>query len=149
MLVTHSACNVVWGEGEDGLEFMVIDYQSTDPRTKRSRGKEVRFPTGTSESGEFGESTEMTSVWKLEEETGLLAIDTERIAMKGLSEENHVKYTFLISYDECLGELRKEPVTIKGDWMSPPYWVSARSLRGLIAPVHFWAYRAACERLER
>ena len=149
MLVTHSACNVVYREGINGLEFLVLDYQSTDPRSNRSLKKEVRFPTGTSESGEFGESTEQTSVRKLEEETGLLAIDTERIASKPIRDEDHIKYAFIISYAECLGELRKEPVTIRGDWMSAPYWVRVDDLRTLIAPVHFWVYRAAVEELTR
>ena len=148
MLITHSACNIVFRKGENGPEFLVIDYQSVNPKTNRLTEKEVRFPTGTSTSGEFGESTEETSIRKLLEETGLLALDTERIA-KRRSGEDHIKYAFLISYSECLGDLRQEPVTIEGDLMSCPYWVPIKKLRGLIAPKHFWAYRAACERLKK
>ena len=146
MLITHSACNVVYKRGESGLEFLVLDYQSINPKTKKVTREEVRFPTGTSQSGEFGESTEETSVRKLREETGLLALDTERIADK-MVEEDHIKYVFLISHAECLGELRQGSITVKGDQMSPPYWVSVKRLHDLIAPVHFWAYRAACEKL--
>lgn len=147
MIITHSACNVVYREGDDGLELLVIDYQSVDPETNKLTKKEVRFPAGTSQTGEFGESTEETSVRKLQEETGLLAIDTERIAKRPY--EDHIKYVFLISYRDCLGELRQEPITIGGDRMSTPYWVPVEKLRSLIAPVHFWAYRAACEKLRK
>lgn len=145
MLITHSACNIVYREGKDGLEFLVFDYQSVDPKTNKLTKKEVKFPVGTNQSGEFGESTEETSVRKLQEETGLLALDTERIAEK--SYEDHIKYAFLVRYNDCLGELREKSTTIRGDQMSAPYWVPVEKLRTLIAPVHFWAYRAAYERL--
>lgn len=148
MLITHSACNVVWRRSGGVIEFLVMDYQSINPNTDRLTNKEVRFPAGTSRSGEFGESTEETSVRKLEEETGLLAIDVDRIAEE--AREDHIKYVFLISFANCTGELRQgSPITIGGDVMSAPYWVQARRLRKLIAPPHFWAYRAACEELRR
>lgn len=143
--MTHSACNVVWRVNSDNeLEMLVHDYRSTDPDTGKKSRWEVRFPTGTSGSGEFGESSEETSVRKLQEETGLLAVDTEEIAKKGT---HHIKYAFLISLSDCLGELHTRPLEAQGDEMSAPRWVSVRRLRSMIAPVQFWAYRAAVETL--
>ena len=73
------------------------------------------------------------------------AIDTERIARKGIA--GHMKCVFLINFCECLGELHDQSISIRGDEMSVPYWVTARRLRGMIAPVQFWVYRAAIETL--
>ena len=148
MLTTHSACNVVYRYGSRGLEFLVMDYQSTDPKTQKLTPVDVRFPAGTSQSGEFGESTEETSVRKLKEETGLDALDTERIGRKPAG-EGHEKYAFLIAFKDCLGSLRDTPQELHGDKMSNLRWVPVSELRNKIAPVHFWVYRAARERLKR
>ena len=144
--MTHSAIDVVYRVGERGTEFLVHDYQSVDPDTDRLSEPQVRFPSGTSGSGEFGESTEQTSIRKLKEETGLDALDTERI---GRENGGHDKYVFLISYQECLGELFTEPLVINKDHMSAPYWVSVNELKNKISPKHFWVYRLAVEKLSQ
>ena len=143
--MTHSAIDVVYRVGERGTEFLVHDYQSVDPDTDRLSEPQVRFPSGTSGSGEFGESTEQTSIRKLKEETGLDALDTERI---GKENGGHEKYVFLISYSDCLGELFTEPIeTPDGDRMSVPYWVPVSELKKKISSKHFWVYRLAVEKL--
>lgn len=146
MLMTHSAINVVYRRVADDFEFLVHDYQSVNPDTDELSRLEVRFPTGTSGSGEFGETTEETSVRKLKEETGLDALDTEQIGKKG---GEHTKYVFLIDYRECLGDLFTGPTTIGGDRMSAPYWISTKDLARRISPKHFWVYRLAVEKLRR
>jgi len=148
MIITHSACNIVYRQGRDELEFLVLDYQCLDPVTQQLTSPEVRFPAGTSESGEFGESEEETSVRKLAEETGLMAVETERIAKKKTG-TGHIKLAFLISVEHCLGEIREGSFEINGDRMSSLRWLPASQIKPQIAPCHHWAYRAAVERLRR
>lgn len=146
MLTTHTVHNVVWRLNQrNELELLAHDYSSLDPDTGIYTNPELRFPTGTSGSGELGETVEETSVRKLAVETGLLALDTEEIARRSAEHPRHV---CLIDYDWCLGDLHPGPVEVGNDRMSVPYWISAEKLRILIAPVHFWIYQTAMRKLE-
>ena len=145
MLIPHSVYCVAFKARPDGMSLVVFHYRSIHPIDNRLTDPEIRFPAGTSGSGEFGETSEETCVRKLKEETGLLALEAEEITKKSI--KGHVKHVYLIDYDHCEGKLRQNPITIRGDWMSSPFLMAIEDIRTQIAPVHFWVFRAVLDNL--
>lgn len=148
MRKTHTACVVVFRNHPvtGRPEFLVMEYQSTDPKTKILSKKETRFVAGTNRSYPW-ESAEDTAIRKLLQETGLV-VTKERLRPIGyeFAGRGHIKFGYLVNFDECQGELRHTEVTIDGDVMSHPFWNSLPELdHGVISKFHQWLYNLACD----
>lgn len=147
MLVTESVCNVVWGRNPttEKLGFVVFDYQWKDSETDTLSLPETRFPAGMVLSGE---GTEEASIRKLREETGLVALETERIGVR-LAGAFHIKYLFLIDFLDCRGSFRTEVLVKNNDVMGPPGFSPLLPLVTRLAPTHRWAFDTAVRKLRR
>ena len=131
---------------ERELQFLVIDYRSTDPRTGQLSGKQVKFPGGTNR-GHPEETSGTTGIRELMEETGLRAQAREQI-WKRIVSQDHVQCAFMSNIDDCLGVLRLEPfVDDDGDQLAPPRWVDSQTLGRELFDSHQGPFLAALARL--
>ncbi len=142
---THFACAVIWRRHPDteDIEFLVIDSVSSDRRTGLKSEKQTKFPGGMNRVP--SEPLEVTIKREVLEETYLAFTRWQRIWEKQTAE--HTKYGFLVRYEDCRGELRRESLNDNGDEMSPPYWVSASTLGRILFHTHQLPFLAACREL--
>jgi len=148
---THASIAVLFREGEDGLEFLVMEYD------ERKGGEiQIKFPAGTNKD-QTEETLIQTLAREVLEETGLIIPVSTRWIWSGPREENrrdrdgpgtHQKVAFLIPLNECRGEMRKLPMLdTGGTWLSPPF---LRTAGELLIPVEegglFYTHRPALEK---
>lgn len=147
MSPTHYVCVVIWrnNPANGNLEFLVIDYRSTDPKTRIRTLKQVKFPGGTNRECP-DESVPFTRDREVWEETSLSFLTSKQIWQEEKNAE-HVKFGYLVSYLDCWGELRPRSLIDDGDELSAPYWVSASTLGRALFPTHQSVYLAACREL--
>ena len=145
---SHYVGILIWRRNPEdkGIEFLVLDSVSTDPRTGKETKKQVKFPGGMNRIP--GESIELTMQREGLEETYLAFIpgDAIKVWEKEINPE-HTKYAYLIPFSACRGELRKDELRDSGDVISPPYWAKADDLRYKLYDTHQPALFAAGKEL--
>ena len=128
------AAIVIWREGEDGPEYLVIEYDS-------GRGIQIKFPGGTNDDHP-GETVLETLHREVRDETGLVLPVTPKLIWTLTypakpRRDPHTKHAFLIPFEKCAGILRTEPrVDQGGDKPSPPFWRTAEELENTIFHTH-------------
>ena len=144
---THFTLAIIWRflPKDHELEFLVIDYYSTDPNTGVRTERQVKFPGGTNAEHK-NEPPEQTIVREVHEETGLEIEDCKQIWKKVVSRD-HTKYGFLVNIDNCRGHLRSLPMVENGNELEVPYWFPAKTLGRNLFHSHQEAYLAACRDL--
>ena len=129
----------------DEMEFLVIDYRSTDPKRDRKTLIQTKFVGGTNKECP-DESVELTRNREVLEETGLI-LQNSKLIWKKEANPDHTKYGFISSFIECRGDLRKEPLIDDGDELSAPFWFSAKTLGRVLFHSHQELYLAALREL--
>ncbi len=143
MAKSHFAGIIITREGEEGMEYLVIEYQSGE-------GVQIKFPGGTN-NDHPGEDMLTTLKCECEEETGLIPLlDTlpEPIFSKtiGDSGKEHTKSFFMVHLSQCEGRLRTEPKVDDGDRLSPPFWRTKGELGVKVKDGGlFWSHRPALD----
>lgn len=124
---SHLAVAVVWRDGEDGREYLVIEYNSGE-------GIQIKFPAGTN-NDQPGECPLETLHRELPEETGLTASGEVKCIWVGTRTRNrggkpgyHQKLAFMCEESQCQGTLRTTWMNDGGDKLSPPFWRTAAEL---------------------
>lgn len=138
-MATHFAGIIIWQDGEDGEEYLVIEYDS-------GSGTQIKFPGGTN-NDHPGEDMLTTLKRECAEETGLTPnisslpapVFSHEVGPHG---DRHVKQFFKIHVGHCTGELRTMPKVDDGDKLSPPFWRTARELLVRVdSGGLFWSHR--------
>ncbi len=143
---THFVATVIWRINTEGeIEFLVIDYVSTNPRNGQRTALQTKFPGGTNKEC-ASESIDATRDREVLEETGLITLNSREVWRKEVAWD-HTKYGFLCSITDCKGNLRKESITDDGDELSSPYWISAKTLGRILFHSHQELYMAAMREL--
>ena len=131
---------IVYREGEDGREYMVLEYDSGE-------GIQVKFPGGTNVDHP-GETPVETAHRELRTETGLVMTrDPDKIwnSLPKPDRKNggvHIKHAFMISLGECAGVMRTDFLNDDGDRLSPPFWkTEAELLVDVSTGGLFWTHR--------
>ena len=137
---SHFAAIIIWRHGEDGVEFLVIEYDS-------GLGIQIKFPGGTN-NDHPGDTVIETLHRETRDETGLV-MPEEPKKIWDVTRRNHTKYAFLISFDSCAGNLRTLPMEDGEDKLSPPFWRTYEELRGEIYRTHAPMLEAAVKELSR
>jgi len=138
---THFVAIVICRDGEDGREYLVIEYDSGD-------GKQIKFPGGTN-NDHPGELVLDTLSREVLEETGLTLPphppqmwSGAMIPNKGGKPGHHQKFAYVVTEEACQGAMRKMPLVDNGDKLSPPFW---RTEAELLIDVNkgglFWTHR--------
>jgi len=145
---THFACAVIYraspANGE--LEFLVFDYHSTNPRTGVRTLKQVKFPGGVNRRYP-DESVAMTLAREVWEETHLALVKSKEIWRKEMAAD-HIKYGFLVNFDDCRGEPRRLPIVDDdGNELGSPRWAPASILGRSLYYSHQEVYLVACREL--
>lgn len=143
----HFACAAIWRRHGGSVEFLVMDVVSPDHRGERGQ-KQTKFPGGCQRK--HNDPVDVTLRREIAEETFLAFMpeSAKQIAEFPVRGARHTKYCFLIPYEECQGELRKEILVDDGDEMSPPYWVDFRWLAQDLWRTHQNFYKLAVEELQ-
>ena len=146
MAQTHFACVVIYRRmPSSGVELLVVDYHSIDPRTGERTLKQVKFPGGTNREYP-DQAVEVTRDRETLEETGLIIQKSKEI-WKFEANPEHIKFGFLVNIDDCRGYLRRVLFVDDGDELSPPRWVPAKTLGRSLFQTHQGVYLAACREL--
>lgn len=144
---THFVCVVLYRCNLEAgcLEFLVVDYRSTNPKTGQPTELQTKFPGGCNRVPD--EPVEVTLQREILEETYLACLpnNSKEVWKKEIGE--HTKYGFLVNLDTCRGELRTEILNDQGDELSPPRWVPAATLGRELFHGHQGVYLAACREL--
>jgi ADP-ribose pyrophosphatase YjhB (NUDIX family) len=134
------AGGIVYRPGEDGLEYLVIEYDS-------GQGIQIKFPGGTN-NDHPGEPIFDTLCREYPDETGLRLHDPKPVhseSKKQTGGGEHHKIWFTAAFEQCEGELRTEPKKDGGDLLSPPFWRTYQELKGKI----YYTHAKALEKAER
>ncbi len=127
MADSHYCAHLITREGEDGREYMVIEYDSGE-------GTQIKFLGGTNVD-HLGETKMETVHRETRDETGLvLPRDPVEVYKSAPIPDRrnggfHTKYAFHSELENCVGTLRTEPMNDNGDKLSPPFWRTADELR--------------------
>lgn len=138
---------LIWRDGDDGREYLVIEYDSGE-------GTQIKFPGGTNEDHP-GETALETVHRECRSETNLVMPTDPMLIWSTKPTRNrdgggtHQKHFFLIRFENCAGEMRTDPLKDDADRLSPPFW---RTKEELIVHVNegglFWSHRDALHRAE-
>jgi len=116
---SHFAGILIWRDGEDGREYLVIEYDG-------GKGQQIKFPGGTN-NDHPGEEMLATLAREMTEETGLTPPENP-LSIYEVEVTKHLKRFFLIPFEECGGTLRTVSKTDDGDKLSPPFWRTGKEL---------------------
>jgi ADP-ribose pyrophosphatase YjhB (NUDIX family) len=133
--------NIITRLGDEGREFLVIEYDSGD-------GAQIKFPGGTS-NDHPGETVLETLHRETRDETGLvLPVEPVEVYKKSFPDREsgkggtHTKYAYTIEFDQCAGTLRTQSMVDGGDRLSPPFWRTAQELLVKVESGGlFWTHR--------
>ena len=147
---TRNVCTVICRDnpanGEP--EMLVVRSRSKNPTTGIKTEWRVKFPGGGQEGpNEPVEGTRDREVWQ---ETHLAFRSSKEIWKKEIWEKGilvHIRYGYLVRYEDCYGELRKVFMNDNGDELDPPYWAPAATLGRSLFDKHQPLYLAACREL--
>ena len=139
---THSAHNVVRKKGftTRRTRLLIINSQKRTS-TGDLTTSEVRFPAGTN----FDHPAERlcdTMRRKVLQETGLEVKSCGKLLASRVENDHHTKNAVLVEDRDCVGELRQEPIEVRGKKLSPPYFMRIGEVRRRIADDHRWVMEA-------
>ncbi len=146
MAKSHYAGLFIYQEGEEGFEYLVVEYDSGD-------GKQIKVPGGTNNDhpGEplFGKDGTLCREGKVE--TGLIVpsdlTDSDIVFVD--PKRDHDKIFVAVPFERCLGKLRTTELNDEGDLLSPPFWRTARELLVRVEDGGlFWTHREALKATE-
>jgi len=139
----HFACAVICRQTREGMEALVLDSISTDPRTGRKSEVQIKFPGGMQKGSEEPFNTMRREVL---EETGL-KVERGREVYKAPSPSDPklIQFGYLVEIDDCSGRLRDQKPIVDGDTvLSQLRWVDLRVIRrGGLFPTHHGVFLAA------
>lgn len=140
---SNFACAVIWRlSPEDGeIEFLVVDSQSTNPKTGRMSERQIKFPGGMNRLPD--EPLNVHVQREVLEET-YLAFSRAREIWKKEVNKVHTKYGFMVNFEDCRGTLRTEVLIDNNDVIGPPYWALAVTLGPDLFGGHQDVYMKAC-----
>lgn len=132
----HYVCAVIWRRrpASGAIEFLVQDGYSTNPETGRKSDMQTKFPGGMQRLPT--DRISVTLPREILEETYLSfninnAVEIWRQEVfdrRDPTKLDHTKHAFLVSAEDCTGELRTETITDANDEILPPYWEPAETL---------------------
>jgi hypothetical protein len=128
MANSHFSANIITRDGIDGIEYLVIEYDSGE-------GVQVKFPGGTN-LDHPGETPLETCHRETRDETGLvMPVDPIEVWKSPPIKDNesatggfHTKYAYTTHVDRCAGTLRTDAMVDGKDRLSPPFWRTASEL---------------------
>lgn len=140
MADSHYTAHLITRDGEDGREYMVIEYNSGE-------GVQIKFPGGT--NNDHLEESELETLHReTHDETGLkFAVEpTQVYKSRPIPDKKncgfHTKYGFHSEFSNCSGNLRIQQMDDQGDKLSPPFWRTAKELLVEIEKGGlFWSHR--------
>ena len=144
---SHFVCVVIYRTNpSDGqIEFLVIDYRSTNPKTGKVSELQTKFCGGMNRYAD--EPVIMTGRREILEELSLATLPVDFKEIWRLEIREHTKYGFLLSFEKCRGELRTEVLKDNNDTLGVPYWWPAVTLGRGLFHCHQAPYLAACREL--
>lgn len=128
---------VIYRMGLSGIEFLVIDCRSTNPRY-RGKPMQTKFVGGTEEGHLLEDVTILGTLRReLTEETDLrLPEGYSPMLIHSESLPGHLKNFYLIPFSDLIGTIRTEEKTIEDDQMSKPYWIDSQTACRLLFRSH-------------
>ncbi|MFZ2484717.1 MAG: NUDIX hydrolase [Minisyncoccia bacterium] len=145
---TRNAICGIWRKNpkDNDPEVLVVTVTSRDSKG-RVISTEVKFPGGGNRIP--NEPVIVNLLREVLEETYLIFLpdSAKEIWSREATDGHHTKFGFLVLFEHCYGELRKESFIEDGDEVSPPRFVKLNKLRNLICPAHYRFYRAVCQEL--
>lgn len=146
MIHTHFVATVIYRRNMEGdVDFLVVDYQSTNPRNGQKTDLQTKFVGGTNKECP-DESVEETRDREVLEEAHLTFLISKEIWRKEVG-PFHTKYGFLVDCGNCHGEIRKSVLFDDGDELSPPYWMPAMTLGRVLFHSHQELYMSSVREL--
>lgn len=142
MTDSHFSAVLIWREGEDGREYLVIEYDSGE-------GTQIKFPGGTN-TDHPGETPLETAHRECRDEVSLVMPKDPALMYSSRPKRSqdgngmHLQHFFLIRFEDCAGNMRLEPKREGTDNLSPPFWRTQDEL--LIPPERgglFFSHRDA------
>ncbi len=139
----HFACAVVFRKTRNGLEALVLESVTTDPRTGRPGKAKLKLPGGMQKGS--SESPLATTMREVEEETGLRVNGARQVyARPSPSNRLITQFAYVVEIDDCTGVLHTKAMRDGNTTHSKPTWVDARViLRGGLIPNHHRMFLAA------
>src|SRR3989344_3495937 len=117
------------------IEFLVLEPERLTASKFRPQGhKLIEFPGGTNAEN-TKEIPKDTLKREMLEETHLSFSDCKLVGEERIGVST-LRYNYLISFDDCTGEMRKEEIWDGQKKLSAPFWVEARELRHQICDTH-------------
>lgn len=133
----HFACAVICRRTREGMEVLVFDSVSTEPRTGRKSKVQIKFPGGMQKGSEKPFDTMRREVW---EETGLKVERAREVYREpSPSAPKLIQLGYLVEIDDCAGRLHDKKLIIDGNTeQSNLRWVNLRVVRrgGLFSTHH-------------
>ena len=126
----HFACAVICRRTREGLQALVFESVTTNPRTGRAGKIKLKFPGGMQKGLETAFET-MTR--EVQEETGLKVTGARRVYERESPENRKIiQFGFLVEIDDCTGVLHTRGMRDGNTTLSKPTWVDVRViLRGV------------------
>ena len=145
----HFACAVIFRKTRNGLEALVFESVTTDPRTGRPGKVKIKFPGGMKK-----DSSEMpleTMMREVSEETGLRVNGARQVyGQPSPSNRTIIQYAYVAEIDDCTGILHTKAITDGNTKISRPTWVDIRViLRGGLILNHHRMFLAALRDFRR
>lgn len=124
------------------LEFMVMDsIQKVATRRRHVGHVMIKFPGGDAKSGESPAETANREVW---EETGLAFLRGEKVWVHHATDD-HVRYGFLVDFEDCAGQVRTWTENDGKETLYPPRWQKASVLKNTVCEGQRDFCRHVCE----
>lgn len=141
--MAHFACAVICRRTREGMETLVFDSVSTDPRTGRKSEVQIKFPGGMQKGSEEPFNTMKREV---REETGLkVERGREVYRAPSPSDPKLIQFGYLVEIDDCSGRLYDKKLITDGNTeLSNLRWVNLRVVRrGGLFPTHHGVFLSA------
>lgn len=142
----HYAGAIVYAKLVDILAYVALNSRSTLPQYE-SQGEQVKFPGGSNR--DYPDETDPWETCKRElfQETGLRVKPGVRpVIMYEVTLGNgHRKVFYIISIEDCEGELRTEEIMDGDDRLSAPYLITEEAAREFVYETHQPALQRAID----
>lgn len=144
MAKDYFAGGVIYRKGPNGLELLAVTVKTTEARFQDQK-PQVKFPGGTNDGHPEDRGVLDTLRREIEEETGLRVKKEARLEMiyyEKLKADPfrqrppHFKEFYLVSFDECEGELRSEESRGTDTMVSVPRWYEVDELKWVLYRTH-------------
>lgn len=144
--MAHFACAVICRRTREGMEALVFDSVSTEPRSGRRSKVQIKFPGGMQKGSEKPFDTMRREV---SEETGLkVERGREVYRAPSPSDPKLIQFGYLVEIDDCSGRLRNKKLMDGNTELSNLRWVNLRVVeRGGLFPTHHGVFLSALKDL--